>query len=89
MAIAAANELADYAVKQGIHEDYILPTMDQWQVYPKVAVATALQAQAQGLAKVQTPEAQLHAEATRIIQRAREATQLLMKEGVISPVPKS
>ena len=89
MAIAAAHELAGYAVKQGIHEDYILPTMDQWEVYPNVAVATALQAQAQGLAKMQTPETQLHAGATRIIHQAREATQLLMKERIISPVPKS
>ncbi len=89
MAIAAAHELAGYAVKQGIHEDYLLPTMDQWEVFPKVAVATALQAQAQGLAKVHTSEAQLHSDATRIIQQAREATQLLMKEMIISPFPTS
>jgi hypothetical protein len=63
--------------------------MDQWEVYPKVAVATALQAQAQGLANVHTPEAHLHADATRIIQQAREATQLLMKEKIISPFPTS
>ena len=30
MAIAAAHELADYARERGIHEDSILPTMDEW-----------------------------------------------------------
>lgn len=78
MALAAAHALADYAVNQGIHDDAILPTMAQWDVYPQVAVATALQAQAQGLAGLHTPAAQLHADATRIIRQAREATQLLM-----------
>ncbi len=45
MAIAVAHELADYARERGIHENSILPTMDEWEVYPRMAVATALQAQ--------------------------------------------
>ena len=87
MAISAAHELAHFAVQRGIREDYILPTMEQWEVYPKVAVATAVKAQGQGIAKLKTPEAQLHAEATRIIQQAREATQLLMREKLMAPLP--
>ena len=50
------------------------------------AVATAGKAQGQGIAKLQTPEAQLQAEATRIIQQARESTRLLMKEKLIAPL---
>ncbi len=78
MALAAAHELANYAFKKGIHEDYLLPTMEDWEVYPKVAVATALKAQAQGLTKLHTTEEKLLSDATRIIQEARQGTKLLM-----------
>jgi malate dehydrogenase (oxaloacetate-decarboxylating) len=87
MAIAAAHELADYARERGIHEDSILPTMDEWEVYPRVAVATALQAQEQGVATLKKSREQLHAEATHMISQARNATQLLMKEQIIPPLP--
>ena len=47
----------------------------------------ALKAQEQGLAKTVHSRAELHDGAARIIRQAREATQLLMKEGLIPPVP--
>jgi malate dehydrogenase (oxaloacetate-decarboxylating) len=87
MAIAAAHELADYARERGIHEDSILPTMDEWDVYPRVAVATALQAQEEGIATLKKSREQLHEEATHMITQARDATQLLMKEQIIPPPP--
>ncbi len=89
MAIAAAHELADYARERGIHEEKILPTMDEWEVYPRVAVATALQAQEQGITALKKSREQLHEEATHIISQARDATQLLMKERLISPMPET
>ncbi len=84
MAIAAAEELARFARERGIHEEKILPTMEEWEVYPNVAVATALKAQEQGVARLHTTEDVLHANATKIIRQARESTQLLMKEGMIA-----
>jgi len=87
MAIAAAHELADYARERGIHEDSILPTMDEWKVYPRVAVATALQAQKQGVAILKKSQEQLYEEATHMITQARDATQLLMKEQIIPSPP--
>jgi len=45
MSIAAARQLSEYAEARGIHEDYILPHMDEWEVFPRVAVATAMLAQ--------------------------------------------
>ena len=50
------------------------------------AVATAVKAQVQGITKRQPPETQFHAEATQIIQQARESTRLLMKEKLIAPL---
>lgn len=37
MAVAGAHELAGYAVKQGIQENYLLPTMDRWGSLSKSA----------------------------------------------------
>ncbi len=85
MAIAAAHELADYARERGIHEESILPTMDEWEVYPRIAIATASKAQEQGITALKKSREQLHEEATHMITQAREATHLLMKESLIVP----
>lgn len=83
MALAAAEELARCARERGIHEQYILPRMDEWEVVPRVAVATALQAQAQGMGRVRCTAERLREQATAMITQAREATHLLMKNGLI------
>lgn len=87
MAIAAAHELADYAPERGRHEDKILPTMDEWEVHPRMALATALQTQEQGITALKKSREQLHEEATHMITQAREPTQLLMKERLIVSMP--
>lgn len=83
MALAAAHELVRYATERGINDDDILPRMDEWEVFPRVAVATALKAQEEGVAKLMKTREQLYDGAVTIIRQAREATQLLMKEGII------
>ncbi len=85
MAKAAAEELARCARDRGIHEKYILPRMDEWQVVPRVAVATAMTTQAQGVARATLTAKQVRDEATAAVTRAREATHLLMKSGIIPP----
>jgi malate dehydrogenase (oxaloacetate-decarboxylating) len=87
MALAAARELARFAEERGIHEEDIVPRMDEWEVYPRVAAATALKAQEQGVARLSKSGAQLREQASRIICQAAEATQLLMQEGCIPPPP--
>lgn len=87
MAIVAAHELAQYATERGIHDEDILPKMDEWKVFPRVAVATAMKAQEQGIAKLKKSQEQLHADAIKTITQARDATHLLMREGLISQAP--
>ena len=87
MCIAAANALAEFAEEKGIHEDYIVPTMEEWEVYPREAVACALQSIKEGVARVKPSKQELWERATTIIKKAREATHLLMKEGIIPPPP--
>jgi malate dehydrogenase (oxaloacetate-decarboxylating) len=83
MAMAAAHELARCAEERGLGEGYILPRMDEWEVVPRVAAATAMKAQEQGLARVTRTSEELHRIAVEKIQEARESTQALIKAGLI------
>ena len=51
MCIAAARELAKVAEDKGIHEEYIIPNMDEWEVFPREAVAVGTKAIEQGVAR--------------------------------------
>ncbi len=87
MCIAAAQELASYAEERGISERDILPRMDEWEVFPREAVACALKSIEQGVARVKTSRAELYERASAIIQNARQSTELLMKHGLIKQPP--
>jgi malate dehydrogenase (oxaloacetate-decarboxylating) len=83
MCIAAAGALAKMAEDRGLDEEYILPTMDEWEVFPRVAAAVASKAVEEGIAKKpRTYEEELK-NAETIIRRARNMTQTLMAEGFI------
>ncbi len=47
MCIAAAYELARCAEDRGLTEDHLLPTMNEWEVFPREAVAVAKMAMKQ------------------------------------------
>jgi malate dehydrogenase (oxaloacetate-decarboxylating) len=87
IAIAAAFELARCAEERGLAESRILPRMDDMEVHVRVAVATAMKAQEQGLAGKSSTASELHRHAANLIRAAREGTQVLMREGLIPPAP--
>ena len=87
MCIAAAQELASYAEERGISERDILPRMDEWEVFPREAVACALKSIEQGVARVKPSRAELYERASAIILNARQSTELLMKHGLIKQPP--
>jgi malate dehydrogenase (oxaloacetate-decarboxylating) len=86
MALAAARELATAAREHGLSCDRILPTMDDWTVYARVAAATAVQAQRDGVAHCELSPEQLQSRAARTIGRSRTVLQLLSREGFLGPV---
>ena len=86
MCIAAAQELARCAEDFGMREDYLIPTMDQWEVFPREAVAVGLKAIEQGVARVKLSRDELFNLATEKNKHARAETEVLMKEGLI-PMP--
>ena len=89
MCLAAALELAKVAEDKGLHEDYIIPSMDEWEVFPREAAAVAMKAQEQGVAMLKKTREELFAEAETIIRRARDQLHILMEKGIVPPAPKS
>jgi malate dehydrogenase (oxaloacetate-decarboxylating) len=87
MAIAVARELAAYAEAGTLRDDHILPRMDDWEAFPRVAVAAATTAQAQGVARLSKSPAELHEGAARVMREAREASRLLVEAGLIRRPP--
>jgi malate dehydrogenase (oxaloacetate-decarboxylating) len=87
MSRAAAAALAAFARERGIRDDDLLPRMDEWEVVPRVAAETALAAQAEGVAGLARSREELVAGARRSVAEARAATEALMREGLIAPLP--
>jgi malate dehydrogenase (oxaloacetate-decarboxylating) len=95
MCIAAAVELAKVAEDKGLTADFIMPTMDDWEVFPREAAAVAMKAIEQGVAlRTDITFDQEVAEATAIIARARGLVQdaealgyIRMPEGSVAPLP--
>ncbi|MCR4419449.1 MAG: NADP-dependent malic enzyme [Clostridia bacterium] len=88
MCLAAAEALAAYAEETGrLSEEYLLPTMEEWEVYPRVAAAVGAKAVEQGVARRPQTAEELFVHAREIIRQAREMTRVLMERGYIPPPP--
>ncbi|MFP4082425.1 MAG: NADP-dependent malic enzyme [Candidatus Aminicenantes bacterium] len=83
MCIEAAKELAKVAEDNGIHEEYIIPNMDQWEVFPREAVAVGSKGIEQGVARVKASAEERFKHAEDIIKKARQEVKLMMKEKFI------
>jgi malate dehydrogenase (oxaloacetate-decarboxylating) len=87
MCIAAAYELAQCAEDRGLSEDYISPTMNEWEVYIREAVAVGMKAIEQGVTRETPGREELTRRVEVMIKEARDTTGLLMKSGLIPPAP--
>lgn len=84
MCIAAAEELAKCAEDKGLSSDYIVPRMDEWEVFPREATAVALKGIEQGVARITMTRDEIFEKASSIIKRSRDAAKMLMEKGFIS-----
>ena len=89
MAIAAANELALCAEEKGLDEEHVVPTMDDWEVFPREAAAVGMKAQEQGVARLVLSREELLGMARDTIGQAQELTRFMMDHGLIPPVPEA
>ena len=87
MCIAAAYALAEYAEEKGLSENNIVPTMGDWEVYVKEAVAVGMKAIEQGVARKVMTREELYKTSEKIIKDSRAAIEALMKSGSIPPPP--
>ncbi|MCA9960927.1 MAG: NADP-dependent malic enzyme [Chloroflexota bacterium] len=85
MCFAAAKALADHI--ENLDEEHILPTMDDWDVFPREAAAVGMKAQEQGVARIAKSYNELYEHANEIIGRSRRLTQLMMEKGYIAEAP--
>lgn len=83
MCIAAARELAKCAEDKGMNEDYLIPTMDEWEVFPREAAAVGSKAIEQGVARLDLTKQEIYDKASRVIRNARESFECLQNEGFI------
>ena len=74
------------SIKRFIDKE-INPNMDEWEVFPREAVACALKSIDEGVARVKLSRQELYERASAIIQNARQSTELLMKHGLIKQPP--
>jgi malate dehydrogenase (oxaloacetate-decarboxylating) len=87
MCVEAAKSLAECAEDKGPREDYIIPDMDDWEVFPKEATAVAMKAIEQGIARKKLSRNEEYENAKNIIKRARDTAAMLMEKGFIKPAP--
>ncbi|MDH7507258.1 MAG: NADP-dependent malic enzyme [Candidatus Thermoplasmatota archaeon] len=87
MCIAAAYEIAKTAEDKRLNDEYIVPTMDCWEVFPREAVAVGLKAISQKIARIKPSKQELYEHAMSIIKKARNETNILMKKGFIINPP--
>lgn len=87
MCIAAAEELAAVTSERELKEDHILPSMEEWEVYPRIASAVGVKAIEQGVARRIMDRNQLYEEALRIIDRSRRMLKIMAESSLISSPP--
>jgi malate dehydrogenase (oxaloacetate-decarboxylating) len=67
----------------GIHEEHLIPTMEEWKIYPREVTAVGMKVIEQGIARIKLTKDQLYDISSKIIKKAREHTLLLMEKGFI------
>jgi malate dehydrogenase (oxaloacetate-decarboxylating) len=72
------------AAEKGLTPDYILPNMDEWEVFPREAAAVATKAIEEGVAGKKTTYEEELRTAEAIIRRSRSLTKTMMDEGFIA-----
>lgn len=88
MAIAAARSLAAAAEQKGLRPDYIIPTMDETDVFPREAADVARQAALDGVARLALTPELVRERAAADIRRARQAIETMMREGLLPEPPR-
>jgi malate dehydrogenase (oxaloacetate-decarboxylating) len=85
MCLAASIELAKVAEDKGLSEEYIIPSMDEWEVFPREAVAVGVKAIEQGVARLKPTREELFQMAEYKIKSSRDKIHKFQELGFIEP----
>jgi malate dehydrogenase (oxaloacetate-decarboxylating) len=89
MCIAAALELASCIKDTKLDPNKILPTMNDWYIYPKIAAAVGISAIKDKVADKKLTYDEIFNNAKVIIQRSRAITKTMIERGYIKKVAKN
>jgi malate dehydrogenase (oxaloacetate-decarboxylating) len=87
MFYAAAVAIAKYTEETGIHEDRIIGTMNEPELFVREAIAVAEKAMELGYARRKLSRSELEAEIRELIERPRKQMKALLESGLIKPMP--
>ena len=87
MAIRAAHAIADFADKKGINPEHIIPTMEDTELFPEVAVAVAMQAIEDNVARVVLAKEKVYEQTSEDIKLSHAMIDDLMQKEFIKKPP--
>jgi len=83
MIVKASQELANFAAERGLNSNYIIPTMEDWEVFPRVAATIADSAVKENFARIKLSKNEFLERAREIISKNRMMIEKLMKDELI------
>ena len=81
--ITGAEELARCARETNLHKEHIIPTMEEWEVYPKVAAKVGERGVELGLARKSLSKNEIYERAKKTISRSRRLLNVLVENRLI------
>jgi len=87
MFYAAAEAVAKYSEETGIHEERIIGTMNEPELYVREAMAVAEKAIELGYARRKLSRSELEAEIRELIERPRKQMRVLLEHGLVKKMP--
>ncbi|HRW63214.1 MAG TPA: malic enzyme-like NAD(P)-binding protein, partial [Bacteroidales bacterium] len=83
MAVTAAYSMANYAEKKGINPDYIMPKMDETDMFAYEAADVAMEAIKNGVARINLTWDQVFKQTMDDITQTRATIDMMMKNNFI------
>jgi malate dehydrogenase (oxaloacetate-decarboxylating) len=83
MAVAASYSMANYAEKKGINPDYIMPKMDETDMFAFEAADVAMQAVKDGVARVESDWDTIYNRTLEDIGQTRQTIDAMMDKNLI------
>jgi malate dehydrogenase (oxaloacetate-decarboxylating) len=83
---AAAVAIAKYTEETGMHEERIIGTMAETELYVREAMAVAEKAMELGLARRKLSRSELEAEIRELIERPKKMMKALLDSGLVKPM---